>query len=623
LLTSILVAARRHRRLVATVIYAGLAVVSLGLAFLTRFDFQFDALLERSFPSLALLLVVVRFIANQQFRLAFGRWRFVGTRDFLRLFGSLTVGSALFWGASWLLPMVPNAPRSIVLLEWVFSGYLTGGTWIAYRLMYERTRIRQAQRITRVLVVGAGEAGQLIVHQMLRSKSGMFPVSLVDDDPLKWGALIHGVEVVGSTAHLPEIVESARPDQVLIAIPSATADELRRIVEAGETTGLPLKILPGIEDVLEGHADLTQIRPVRVEDLLGRDPVQFELPEVAHELRDKTVLVTGAAGSIGSELVRQIALHRPRTLVLLDQAETPLYFLDLELRRLFPTLNLVAAVGSVTDLDTVRDVTQRFQAQRVFHAAAYKHVPMMEGNCREAVRTNVVGTYLMGHAAAAGGAEAFLLISTDKAVRPSNVMGATKQLAERVVLSLQARYPECAFRAVRFGNVLGSSGSVIPVFRQQLERGDPLTVTHEDVTRYFMTIPEAVQLVLQASVLRESRGRVSMLDMGSPIKILDLARNLLRLSGRSYRPGENVVISGLRPGEKLHEELTAPEERVSPTSADRVSIVEVAPGFPQLPAHVLAALAEAEMDVAVEYLLTEFPNLDRRHLSAPGNAQRV
>lgn len=602
----------RHRRAVATGLYTATTTAALTAAFLARFEFDVGALATDAFVWALVILIPSRLLANYLCRLGISRWRFVGVRDLPRLLAAVTAGTALFFALAWGIPGIPRVPRSVILLEWVFSGYLIAGMWVSYRLAYEAYRTRQATTRTRVLVVGAGEAGQVLVGQMLRSGSGLVPVGLVDDNPFRWGTLIHGVEVIGAVEDMAAIARAVEADQILIAIPSATPDRLRAIVDACETTQLPLKILPGVEAVLTGQAELSKVRNVEVEDFLGRDPVRLELPELAQDLAGKTVLVTGAAGSIGSELVRQVATNHPGRLVLLDQAETPLYFLELELRNLFPGLPIHAVVGSVTNPDTLDELFGRYRPHRVFHAAAYKHVPMMEGNPWEASRTNVMGTYGVARAAGEHGAEGFLLISTDKAVRPSNVMGASKQMAERASLHLQAQFPGTAFRAVRFGNVLGSNGSVIPLFRQQLERGEPLTVTHEDVTRYFMTIPEAVQLVLQASVLPESRGRVSMLDMGEPMRILDLARNLLRLSGLPYRPGENVVITGLRPGEKLHEELSSPDERALPTSVDRVCVLETPRGFAALPFEMAAALDRGEIAPLVEYLFAEFPGVDRR-----------
>jgi FlaA1/EpsC-like NDP-sugar epimerase len=597
---------------VATAVYSVVTGVSLVAAFVVRAEFHTAPLGTRMFAASLVLLVTIRLGVNYGFRLGESRWRYVGTRDLLRLLGAVTVGSLLFFLVDWTVPGIARAPRSVILLEWVFSGYMIGGIWVLYRLVYEYLRVREAPTRTRVLVVGAGEAGQQLVHQMLRSRSGLTPVGLVDDDPLRWGTMVHGVEVVGAIRDTPPIAASAEADQILIAIPSATPRQLRRVVEACEQTDLPLQILPGIEDVITGDAALTQVRNLELEDLLGREPIRFEVPELVHDLGGRSVLVTGAAGSIGSELVHQIAAYGPACLVLLDQAETPLYFLELELRRRFPKLRLIVVVGSITEEETVARVFEAYRPERVFHAAAYKHVPMMEMNAREAVRTNVRGTYLVARAVGEYGSGAFLLISSDKAVQPSSVMGATKRLAERVCMRMQALHPGVAFRAVRFGNVLGSSGSVIPVFRQQLERGEPLTVTHEEVTRYFMSIPEAVQLVLRTSTLDESRGRVSMLDMGEPVRILDLARRLLRLAGRPYRLGENVVITGLRPGEKLHEELVAPGEQACATSVERVSILELASDFSALPSFALQALEDGHIDALADFLFAEFPGVDRR-----------
>lgn len=594
-----------HRRAAASLIYAGIAVAGVALAYLARFDFQPEVLASSAFAIVAGLVVVVRLGTNYAFRLTTSRWRYVSTQDFRRLLAAVSVGSAVLLLVTMAVPGLPRIPRSVLLLEWVFNGYLTGGTWLVYRLVFEHLRVAGGAERRRVLVVGAGEAGQLLVAQMLRSGSGLRPVGFVDDDPFKWGTLLHGVEVVGAVRDVLAISQAMEADEILIAVPSATAAELRLILEACEGAQAAIKILPGIEKVLAGEASLNLVRDVRVEDLLGREPVRMQLPELAAELAGTTVLVTGAAGSIGSELVRQVALHHPAHLVLLDQAETPLYYLELEVRKRHPELRLTAVVGSVTDRDTVRRTIREHGPRHVFHAAAYKHVPMMEHHPREAVRVNVLGTYNVAWEAGTGGAEKFLLISTDKAVRPSNVMGASKQLAERLCLQLQEVHPRTEYRAVRFGNVLGSNGSVIPLFRRQLEAGEPLTVTHEEITRFFMTIPEAVQLVLKASTLPECRGLVAMLDMGEPVRILDLARNLLRLAGRPFRLGETVVVTGLRPGEKLHEELVAPDERVWETTLDRVSIVETAPGYATLPPDVLARLDEGDVDRVADFFMAE------------------
>ena len=601
--------ARRHRRLVASVVFGIVAGGSLTLAYLARFEFEASAFFGWTFGQALGLLVGIRLGVNYVFRLGIGRWRYAGTRDFLRLLAATTVGSGLFLALTWGAPGLPSVPRSVILLEWVLSGYATGGVWVLYRLAYESLVVRQATDRRRVLVVGAGEAGQSMVHQMLRSRMGYVPVAIVDDDPLKWGTLVHGVEVAGATNDIGEIAKNCAADEIVIGIPSAGAEELRRIVESCESVILPMKILPGVDEVLGGQTSLMQLREIQVEDLLGRAPVRLELPELAQAMSGTAVLVTGAAGSIGSELARQIAVNAPRCLVLYDQAETPLFYLELELKELAPHVAIVPVVASITDADAFERVIERYRPKMVFHAAAYKHVPMMEHNPRSAVQTNVIGTHVVGRLAAEGGAKTVVLVSTDKSVAPSNVMGASKQVAERVVLSLQARYPDTAFGAVRFGNVLGSNGSVIPLFRKQLERGEPLTVTHGDATRYFMTIPEAAQLILKASLLPSFQGHVAMLDMGEPVRILDLARDLIRLSGQPFRLGENVVITGLRPGEKLHEELSAPEEKVHATEEGRVFLVETPAGFSDLPYELERALASADLQGVLGFLAREFPGV--------------
>jgi len=594
---------------VASVIFGVVATGSLTLAYLARFEFESAAFVGWGFGRAVVLLICIRLGVNHVFRLGISRWRFAGTHDFLRLLSATTVGSGLFLTLTLWVAWLPSVPRSVILLEWVFSAYATGGVWVMYRLAYEFLVVGPAADRRRVLVIGAGEAGQLLVRQMLRSRMGYVPVAIVDDDPLKWGTLVHGIEVAGATKDIAEIARACAADEILIGIPSAGTEELRSMVESCESVILPMKILPGIDEVLGGHASLNQIRDIQVEDLLGRDSVRLELPELAQAVGGTTVLVTGAAGSIGSELARHIAANSPGCLILYDQAETPLYYLELELRELAPRLQIVPVVASITDADAFERTIDRYHPKMVLHAAAYKHVPMMEHNAHSAVLTNVIGTHIVGSLAAAGGAQTVVLVSTDKSVGPSNIMGATKQLAERVILSLQARYPSTAFGAVRFGNVLGSNGSVIPLFRKQLERGEPLTVTHEEATRYFMTIPEAAQLILKASLLRSFQGHVAMLDMGEPVRILDLARDLIRLSGQPFRLGENVLVTGLRPGEKLHEELSAPEETVHETEEERVCLIETRAGFSDLPYELKTALESADVSGVLDFLIAAFPDV--------------
>lgn len=567
---------RQQRRLVTMLLYGSVAAVSYLLAFVTRFEFQVpDEYLRVCLLTLP-LLVGIRLVFSRILHLTASRWRFVSTSDVLRLGIATSIGSAAFYVVILLFSFEPAVPRSVILMEWVLTTFLTAGLWISYRTAFEQLRHRRSGwngSAKRVLIVGAGEAANLLAREMIRFPTGYRPIGLVDDDQWKWGTALHGLPVLGSTADLPRIAVNEFVDEIIVAVPSATPSQLRQIVERCENTTIPFKLLPGIAEVLEGNVRVDQLREVRIEDLLGREPIQLELPELAEDLSECSVLITGAAGSIGSELSRQVALHRPETLVLMDQAETELFYLDLELKNRYPDLRIVSIIGDIVDDGAVEQVFRRFSPERVFHAAAYKHVPMMEENGREAVRNNVIGTHKVAQAAGRHRSERFVLVSTDKAVRPSSMMGATKRLAEMLVLELQDQFPATMYSGVRFGNVLGSSGSVIPIFKRQLKDGTPLTVTHRDATRYFMTIPEAAQLILQASLLPDLRGNVAMLDMGEPVRIIDLAKNLLRLSGIPHPNGDHMVFTGLRPGEKLHEELVAPDEATQRTSIPKVKLV--------------------------------------------------
>ncbi len=602
------------RRRVAYLVYAIIAGLSFGLAYALRFEFRPP---REHLATAALAIgpvILIRHLCARAFKLSAGRWRFVGTGDVVRGVAATAVGTLLVLGLDTLAPYQPRIPRSVLLIDWVLHGYMLAGVWLAYRLTFER--LRQFRRVRprgdrRILIVGAGEAGNLLAREMLRFPTGYRPVAFVDDERSQHGRSVQGVRVVGTTERLPEIAQHYDADEIVLAIPSAGPADLRRIVEHCERTGLPFRVLPGISEVLAGNIRLSQLREVRIEDLLGREPVVLELPELAADIHGKAILITGAAGSIGSELTRQVALHRPGTVVALDQAESDLCFLEADLREAHPGLHLVSVVGDITDGAILERLFRRYRFDRVYHAAAYKHVPMMEENPREAVRNNVIGTYRVADTAGRHGAEKFVLISSDKAVRPANVMGASKRMSEIVILELQERHPATAYSAVRFGNVLGSKGSVLPLFRRQLEAGRALTVTHPDVTRYFMTIPEAVQLVLQASLLQGIKGRVAMLEMGEPVRILDLARNLRRLAGLPVHGG--IVFTGLRAGEKLHEELIAPEEETMETSIPKVRIVR--PSSRQT-ARVCELMEEWEEHVAEgrdEHLLSHFagffPNL--------------
>jgi FlaA1/EpsC-like NDP-sugar epimerase len=423
-----------------------------------------------------------------------------------------------------------------------------------------------------VLVVGAGDAGQLVIREMQRSRQlGYTPIGLIDDDPRKKNLRIHGVRVLGTTDELRHIMRDNRPDEVILAIPSASGDVRQRVVNVTREGNIPVKTLPGLYELIAGESDLaTQIRPVQVEDVLGREPVEVDLEATASYLREETVLVTGAGGSIGSELCRQIARVGPQRLILVDQGETALFEIE---RELVDERGFAASIPVLADCKSrtkMHQVFERYQPGVVFHAAAYKHVPLMEANPLESVRNNALATRVLVEAAAEHGAKRFVLISTDKAVNPKTVMGQSKALCEWIVEAYGAREDVATrYVAVRFGNVLGSSGSVIPIFRRQIAKGGPVTLTHPEMTRYFMTIPEAASLVVQAGSIG-GRGDVFVLDMGEPVRIRDLAMQMIRLSGKDPEHDIDIEIVGSRPGEKLHEELWGEGEVTEPTQHPKI-----------------------------------------------------
>ena len=421
------------------------------------------------------------------------------------------------------------------------------------------------------MIVGAGDAGTLVLKELVSSRmTEGKAVCFVDDDKNKIGKILNGVPVAGNRWDIPQLVKKYEVDEIYITMPTAPAKNRKEIIEICRETDCEVKILPGIYQLLNGEVVTDRLRSVEIEDLLGRDPVRVDLDEIMNYVQGQTILVTGGGGSIGSELCRQIAKHNPKQLIIFDIYENNAYDIQMELKETHPELNLVVLIGSVRNTHRIESVFEKYRPDIVYHAAAHKHVPLMEDSPNEAVKNNVFGTYKTARAADKYGTKRFVLISTDKAVNPTNIMGATKRICEMIIQMMNAR-SKTDFVAVRFGNVLGSNGSVIPLFKKQIEQGGPVTVTHPDIIRYFMTIPEAVSLVLQAGAYAKG-GEIFVLDMGEPVKILDLAKNLIRLSG--YVPNEDIMIefTGLRPGEKLYEELLMNEEGLQETANKLIHI---------------------------------------------------
>ena len=501
-------------------------------------------------------------------------WRYVSGRDFLLIFRAVAVASAaLVVVFAVAKPFAHTLPRSVEVTDFVLTLVLIAGARLGVRLIVERPS--RGDRVPRreVLVVGAGSGGQMVVRELqLNPNLGSTAIGFVDDDPRKRGMRMLGLKVLGSTAEIASILDETEPDEVVIAIPSAPGTLRGQVVAACREREIRVRTLPTVFELLRGGVQLNrQLREVQVEDVLGREPVVVELDRVGGYLRDRIVLVTGAGGSIGSELCRQIARVEPRLLVMVDHAEDNLFEIDREMVEERHFTNVEAVLADCKEPARMLEVMQRFKPGVVFHAAAYKHVPLMESNPLEAVRNNAIATRVVAETAAASAVERFVLISTDKAVNPQTVMGASKAMAEWIVEAAGHAHPGTRFASVRFGNVLASSGSVVPIFRSQIERGGPVTVTHPEMTRYFMTIPEAVQLVIRAGDVGAGKGEVFVLDMGDPVKIVDLAHNMIRLAG--YEPERDIAVEFTqpRPGEKLHEELFSPGETVQATASKRIN----------------------------------------------------
>lgn len=511
-------------------------------------------------PVRTVLFIAVFFV----FRMYKFVWSLISTKDVVRIVAGVTVASFLdlFLALAMKISLSISETCIIYLLS-IVSVVLLRLSWRTYK-SFKAVAQRKNKNYIRILVIGAGSAGSMIVQELSESDKVQTRVCcIVDDNDSKVGKYVNGVQVVGTTEQIPHFVEKYSIERIVFAIPSATAEEKKRILEICKGTKCSLKIVPGLYQMINGELQIGKIRDVEIDDLLGREPIIIDNRNVLNALSDKVVMVTGGGGSIGSELCRQIARNLPKKLIILDIYENSTYEIQQELVRNYPNLNLETIIASVRDEARIENVFSTYKPQVIFHAAAHKHVPLMEYSPNEAVKNNVFGTLNVAKAADKFGAEKFILISTDKAVNPTNIMGATKRICEMIVQTIN-KNSATDYACVRFGNVLGSNGSVIPLFNEQIKNGGPVSVTHPDIIRYFMTIPEAVSLVLQAGAYA-SGGEIFVLDMGQPVKIDDLARNLIRLSG--YEPDVDIKIeyTGLRPGEKLYEELLMGEEGLQKT----------------------------------------------------------
>ncbi len=560
------------RRIFMVMLDCGIAILTSCIALLIRFDFRINNVpkefldrLWRYMPISLCTVLVVYFI----FRLYHSMWRFIGVVELENIVMSGIVISSIQYVGFKILDM--NMPRSYYILYGLFLIGFTAASRIAYRAIRLFIRRRTDPQGENVMIIGAGEAGNMIIKEMLTSHHLNKNVKcIIDDDLSKVGKYIHGIRVVGNRDTILVNVEKYGITEITIAMPTVSKKIIREIVTICKETDCKLKILPGIYQLVNGDVTTDKLRDVEVEDLLGRDPIKVDIESIMGYVTNKVIMVTGGGGSIGSELCRQIAAHKPKQLIILDIYENNAYDIQQELQHDHPELNLVVLIASVRNTKRVNQIFEKYQPEIVYHAAAHKHVPLMEVSPNEAVKNNVFGTLKIVKASDKYNVKKFVMISTDKAVNPTNIMGATKRICEMIIQTYNKR-SNTEFVAVRFGNVLGSNGSVIPLFKKQILEGGPVTVTHPDIIRYFMTIPEAVSLVLQAGAYAKG-GEIFVLDMGEPVKILDLANNLIRLSG--YEPNEEIAITftGLRPGEKLYEELLMEEEGMQDTANSLIHI---------------------------------------------------
>lgn len=552
---------------------------SVYVANLIRFDGMVPEPYVTVFKHTIFYIVITKLIVFWLMGLYSSLWRYAGISELLRIVMGVTFGTMMVIGITLFLPDVPflegfefGVPRSIYVVSWLLDLIFVGGTRFSYRALRSVKRAELlGHKKKRALIVGAGDAGAMVIKELKEGENASYiPVAVIDDDVYKAGKRIHGVKVVGNMNRMDAVILNKHIDEIILAIPSLKSEERKVIIQKCEETGLPVKTVPKVYDIISGKVSVSDIRPVDVEDLLGREPVKLDMTSINAFIKDKRVMITGGGGSIGSELARQIVAIGPSELFLLDIYENNVYEIINELKISMPGCSVKGIIASVRDSERIEKVFDGIRPDVVFHAAAHKHVPLMERNPSEAVKNNILGTHNVVRASDRFSVERFVMISTDKAVNPTNIMGATKRFCEMIVEAYAGK-SETVFAVTRFGNVLGSNGSVIPLFKRQISAGGPVTVTHPDIIRYFMTIPEAVQLVIQAGAISEG-GELFVLDMGEQVKIDKLARDLIRMSGFEPDKDIKIVYTGLRPGEKLYEELLMAEEGLIDTSIDKLHV---------------------------------------------------
>jgi FlaA1/EpsC-like NDP-sugar epimerase len=568
----------RYRRFGIAILQLLLTVLGYMAAFYIRYEFEIPVedygVIVNTLP----ILVVVRLATYYYFKLYSGGWRFVSMRDLIIISKAVFWGSIIFLVIMVFINRLEGYPRSILVIEAIFNFALTSGIRFLVRFIYE-SRLGSSSKVSKnVVIAGAGKAGVLVLNEIrTNARMGIGVVGFVDDNPLKIGTDIQGVRVIGSTEDIPKLANEYDIDEVIIAIPSAGYKDIARIIDIARSAQVNTKVLPSLGKLIQEEGMVGRLKDVSFDALLGRQPIKFkreaDLNLMKQEIEGKAVLVTGAGGSIGSELCRQVATFNPRLLILLDRYENTLYELEIDLKRKFPDQPILSVVGDILDSVKVNEILSENRVNLVYHAAAYKHVPLMEREPAGAVRNNVFGTLNVAKLAVENHIDKFVLISTDKAVNPANIMGTTKRVAEKIIQGLSGNGGGTKFIAVRFGNVIGSNGSVIPIFQRQIIEGGPVTITNPEATRYFMSISEAVQLVMTAGAMGTG-GEIFLLDMGEPIKIVDIATKLIDFSG--LKPGKDIEIVsiGLRPGEKLHEELYWQGEGIVPTDNKKITMLK-------------------------------------------------